>query len=69
MSGPRTMTWADLKYAMNNLSKDQLAEPVRIFNPLYERSFSATSVDHVESFKSGKQVAGDELAIIIFNGK
>lgn len=62
------MKYKDLKHLVGLMTEAELEEPVLIFNPYYGRTFNTTSIDHIESFKSGRQVEGDKLAIIIYNG-
>lgn len=63
------MKYKDLKHLVGQMTEAELEEPVLVFNPYYNRTFTTTSIDHIESFKSGQQLENDKLAIIIYNGQ
>jgi hypothetical protein len=57
------MKWSNIKFALEKLSKDQLEQEARIFNPRYGREFLVTTLCERAALPTKEKETGHVLIV------
>lgn len=63
------LRWRDLQYLIDQMSETDKNSPALVFNSLFDRTFEVRAIDHLDTYKTGKQTQGAPVVLVIDNAK